>query len=145
MYDQLDEIEFNTIERKFDFDILINTELWILSPYKFKSYFPRNITYSEFIINIRYLLDYNIIRDEINFMINLYPKRKVKNTDTILKLSYDSKKRPLLTAFIINKRIEYLQDYLTSENFNKIYIDYTETLLKTLYASTTKLINQYYN
>ena len=96
MYNQLDEIEFNTIEKKFDFDILVNTELWILSPYKFKSYFPKNITYSMFTTNIRHLLDYNIIRDEINFMINLYPKRKVKNTDTILELSYNTKKKPSL-------------------------------------------------
>ena len=96
-------------------------------------------------MNINHLLDYDIIRDEINFMINLYPKRKVKNTDTILELSYNTKKKPLLRAFIINKRIEYLQDYLTRKNFNKIYIDYTETLLKTLYTSTTNLIDKYYN
>ena len=70
MYDQLEEIEFNTIEKKFDFDILLNNELWILSPYKFKSYFSKNITYSEFTMNINHLLDYDIIRDEINFMIN---------------------------------------------------------------------------
>ena len=145
MYDQLEEIEFNTIEKKFDFDILLNNELWILSPYKFKSYFSKNITYSEFTMNINHLLDYDIIRDEINFMIDLYPKRKVKNTDTILELSYNTKKKPLLRAFIINKRIEYLQDYLTRKNFNKIYIDYTETLLKTLYTSTTNLIDKYYN
>ena len=68
-------------------------------------------------------------------------KKKINN----IKLSKIIKKNldpSLVDIFIINKRLEFLLEYIETNNFNINYINYLKKILKSVYTTTIYLINQ---
>tara|TARA_Y100000389_G_scaffold166669_1_gene171535 strand:+ start:33 stop:473 length:441 start_codon:yes stop_codon:yes gene_type:complete len=136
-YNLLDESRIN-IRKNFDFNnkLIIGND----SPYIFNDFF-NNISYNSFTYKITELITYEILNEEIIFLKKYYGKKKINN----IKLSKIIKKNldpSLVDIFIINKRLEFLLEYIEINNFNINYINYLKKILKSLYKTTIYLINQ---
>ena len=143
-FNLLDEEEYNN-KNYYDNNYNNNNKLFLFkhnnlnkfeSPYIFNKSFIKN-NYNIFIKNISYLLKCVIYKCELNYLNKNYGMCLIKNK---YKLSDIIKKKCLYKEFIslliINKRIEYLQEYISDNNFGNEYINYVNKLLNTLYKDT---------
>jgi len=100
------------------------------SPYIFTNHFT-NLNYSDYVINVTDLLKYTILDEEIYFLKKYYGKKTIYN-----KYKLDK---------IINKRIEFLIEYINNKNYSINCINYTNKLLDDLYKNTKYLIDNLFN
>ena len=114
------------------------------SPYCFNKYLKKNISYNEFTQYCLRLLKYNIINQELEYLEKNYSYKKIKNNKQLIYYIhniYINTYRDLIESYIINKRFEYLLEYLKKNEFSYIYINYVNEQLKSLYSSSKYLLN----
>ena len=144
MFEILDEIIINDNENIKVFDIIKKNECYLV-PYNFKNYFIPNLTFNNFTNYCLYLLKYKILKEEIEYLKKYYSKVKIKDNKRLLYY-IDNIDRPkyneIIHSLIINKRFEYLLEYIQNNKFNIEYIDYIKTQMKSLYKTTKYLINK---
>lgn len=138
-YTLLNDTESSDKNKNFIFNRYL--ELGNDSPYIFVDYF-NNLNYSEYVIKVTDLLKYSILEDEINFLKKYYGKKKIKNKYRLNKIIKKKLFPELINSLIINKRIEFLLEYIKNNNYTTDYINYTTKLLDDLYKNTRFLINK---
>lgn len=137
-YTVLNEVEYIT-KKNFIFNKYL--EFGNDSPYIFVNHFS-NLNYSNFTIKVTDLLKYNILEEEISFLKKYYGKKKIQNKYRLSKIIKKNLFPELIESLVINKRLEFLLEYIKNNNFNINYINYTIKLLDNLYKNTRFLINK---
>ena len=137
-YTVLNEVEYIT-KKNFIFNKYL--EFGNDSPYIFVNHFS-NLNYSNFTIKVTDLLKYNILEEEISFLKKYYGKKKIQNKYRLSKIIKKNLFSELIESLVINKRLEFLLEYIKNNNFNINYINYTIKLLDNLYKNTRFLINK---
>ena len=148
MYNVLEEnIDYyiqNTNKKIFDIVLKDN----YLTPYNFNNYFKKDISYNRFTNLCLYLTKYKILEEEIDYLKKYYSKKTIKNKykliDIINQQNTNKNFLKLINILIINKRFEYLLEYLKKINMSINYINYIKQHLESLYNSTKLLINNLY-
>lgn len=69
-------------------------------------------------------------------------KKKIRNKYRLSKIIKKNLFPELIESLVINKRLEFLLEYIENNNFNINYINYTIKLLDDLYKNTKFLINK---
>ena len=143
MYDNLidnteniNEINIKKDKEIFDF---YSVEYEYISPYDFEKSFSKDISFNDFTKNIMYIINYNILDEELNHLKKFYKK------SSILKLKledifYKDKYKKVIELIIIVKRLEYLEDYVVVNNFDVLKKVYLNNTLETLRNDKKKLI-----
>tara|TARA_B100001173_G_scaffold312463_1_gene333835 strand:- start:1465 stop:1902 length:438 start_codon:yes stop_codon:yes gene_type:complete len=137
-YTVLNEVEYIT-KKNFIFNKYL--EFGNDSPYIFVNHFS-NLNYSDYAIKVTDLLKYNILEEEISFLKKYYGKKKIQNKYRLSKIIKKNLFPELIESLVINKRLEFLLEYIKNNNFNINYINYTIKLLDNLYKNTRFLINK---
>ena len=137
-YTVLNEAEYIT-KKNFIFNKYL--ECGNDSPYIFVNHFS-NLNYSDYAIKVTNLLKYNILEEEISFLKKYYGKKKIRNKYRLSKIIKKNLFPELIKSLVINKRLEFLLEYIENNNFNINYINYTIKLLDDLYKNTKFLINK---
>ena len=140
MFELLDEICIKENIKVFD---IIETNKCYLSPYNFEKYVKKNITFNEFTNYCLKLLKYNVLQQEIQYLQQYYSKKKIKLKQLIYYINniHIFNYKNLIESYIINKRFEYLLEYLKINNYPLNFIDYIYKQLKSLYSSSKYLLN----
>ena len=144
-YIELYEISINNNNNKI-FDFNKNIENISCNPYIYKKTFPKLISFNLFTLNIHTLLKYKIEKIELEYLYNTYGicliKKKNKLKD-IIKKYYKSNKSiysNLINILVINKRLEFLLEYIIENNFPKEYENYINIILNNLKKNTKFII-----
>jgi len=140
MFEKLEEVNIFTSTPMFDFRFSDSQE----PPYKFHKYFNIKDNYVDFIENVIHLIRYPIMEKEIQYLKEVYSVIKIRNRETLSTLIQENKKKDLIKSFIINKRMEHLEEYLQSNSFENKFVQYARTHLKSLYTQTQNILNKYY-
>ena len=114
------------------------------SPYIFTNHFT-NLNYSNYVIKVTDLLKYTILDEEINFLKTYYGKKTICNKYKLDKIISKNIHPQLIHSLIINKRVEFLLEYINDKNYSINCINYTNKLLDDLYKNTKHLLNELYN
>tara|TARA_B100001175_G_scaffold294676_1_gene282136 strand:+ start:633 stop:1064 length:432 start_codon:yes stop_codon:yes gene_type:complete len=114
------------------------------SPYIFTNHFI-NLNYSDYVRNVTDLLKYTILDEEITFLKKYYGKKTICNKYKLDKIISKNLYTELVHSLIINKRIEFLLEYINNKNYSINCIDYTNKLLDDLYKNTKYLIDNLFN
>ena len=114
------------------------------SPYIFTNHFT-NLNYSNYVIKVTDLLKYTILDEEINFLKTYYGKKTICKKYKLDKIISKNLHPKLVYSLIINKRIEFLLEYINDKNYSINCINYTKKLLDDLYKNTKHLLNELYN
>lgn len=143
IYKSLDNLKNNN-NKMFQFNI--NIKNISNNPYIYNINFPKNITYNLFTLNINKLLKNKIESSEIKYLYNNYGictiKKNIKLINIIDKY-YETEEtiyNDILNILIINKRLEFLLDYVKQKKFNIEYINYIKLTLITLKKNTKFII-----
>ena len=135
--ENINEIIINKTKKKFDF---YEVDYEYISPYDFENYFLKNISFNDFTKNITSLINYNIINEELKHLKKFYKKSSIKKMrleDLFNKQKYNK----LIELIIIVKRLEYLDDYITVNNFDVFKKVYLNNILETTRINKKNLIN----
>ena len=149
--ENINEIDMNKTKKLFDF---IPVDYEYISPYDYNDYFLKNMSFNDFAKNISYLVNYEVLIDEVEHLKKFYKKSSIKQ----LKLEniFNKKKYENLIELLIKiKRLEYLDDFIEVNKFQifyKVYLNNTlqnmrknkKNLIDTLFTSN-KHINTYEN
>lgn len=126
------------IHRNFEFIDLKDNE-GFLSPYKFHKYFY-GLNYSNFTKTISELMEFNVLKEEKQYLKKFFGKKKINKLYTISTLIKKKKYSDFIENVIICKRIEFLSDYIKTQNLSQNYIDYIDNLLNSLYKTRLYLV-----
>ena len=126
------------IHRNFEFIDLKDNE-GFLSPYKFHKYFY-GLNYSNFTKTISELMEFNVLKEEKQYLKKFFGKKKINKLYTISTLKKKKKYSDFIENVIICKRIEFLSDYIKTQNLSQNYIDYIDNLLNSLYKTRLYLV-----
>tara|TARA_B100001175_G_C19389722_1_gene580798 strand:- start:317 stop:793 length:477 start_codon:yes stop_codon:yes gene_type:complete len=149
--ENINEIDINKNKKLFEF---IPVDYEYISPYDYNDYFMKNMSFNDFAKNISYLINYDVLIDEVEHLKKFYKKSSIKQ----LKLEniFNKKKYENLIEVLIKiKRLEYLDDFIEVNKFEifyKVYLNNTlenirknkKNLIDTLFTSN-KHINTYEN
>ena len=73
--ENINEIDMNKNKKLFDF---IPVDYEYISPYDYNNYFIKNMSFNDFAKNISYLVNYNILIDEVEHLKKFYKKSSIK-------------------------------------------------------------------
>lgn len=147
MYNVLEENNDYCMEttNKKVFEFILNHNY--VTPYNFSNYFKKNILYDKFTNLCLCLTKYKILDIEKEYLKKYYSKKSIKNKYKLVDIINQKNNThfvELINILIINKRFEYLLEYLKEINISINYINYINNHLNLLYKSTTHLINHLY-
>ena len=131
--------DYNIVKKNFIFNKYI--EFGNDSPYIFINHFS-NLNYSNYVIKVTDLLKYDILEEEIHFLKKYYGKKTICKKYKLNKIIKKNIYPELIQTLIINKRIEFLLEYIKNNKFNINIINYTENLLEKLYKNTEYIIHE---
>lgn len=134
--------EYYNVKKNFYFNK--NIKFGNDSPYIFTNHFT-NLNYSDYVSKVTDLLEYTILDEEIDFLKKYYGKKTICNKYKLDKIISKNLYTELVNSLIINKRIEFLLEYINNNNYSNNYIDYTNKLLEDLYKNTKYLIDNLFN
>ena len=135
--ENINEIDMNKNKKLFDF---IPVDYEYISPYDYNNYFIKNMSFNDFAKNISYLVNYNILIDEVEHLKKFYKKSSIKQ----LKLEniFNKKKYENLIEVLIKiKRLEYLDDFIEVNKFQIFYKVYLNNTLQNMRKNKKNLIN----
>ena len=98
------------------------------------------MSFNDFAKNISYLVNYNILIDEVEHLKKFYKKSSIKQ----LKLEniFNKKKYENLIEVLIKiKRLEYLDDFIEVNKFQIFYKVYLNNTLQNMRKNKKNLIN----
>ena len=131
----LDEKKLTPDETIFTFNIPNEAHI---SPYNYATYF-KNCDFDSFTKKVTKLLKLPVIQEELDRTLKFHSTSKINNKYTIkyiISRIMDEKFNSYMNNIIINKRIEFLIDYMQEHHPNKLeHLDYIENLLESLYKS----------
>jgi len=144
MYNVLEESNDYCMEttNKKVFEFILNNNY--VTPYNFSNYLKKNILYDKFTNLCLYLTKYKILDIEIEYLKKYYSKKNIKNKYKLVDIINQKNNKhfvELVNILIINKRFEYLLEYLKEINIPINYINYVNNHINSLYKSTKFLIN----
>lgn len=126
------------IHRNFEFIDLKDDE-GFQSPYKFDKYFY-GLNYSNFTRTTSELMEFNVLDIEKKYLKKFFGKKKINKLYTISTLIKKNKYADFIENVIICKRIEFLSDYIKTQNLSQNYINYIDNLLNSLYQTRLYLV-----
>tara|TARA_Y100000741_G_C18139149_1_gene512351 strand:- start:215 stop:664 length:450 start_codon:yes stop_codon:yes gene_type:complete len=141
-YQILNNIDYDShltpVKLKFHFNSEINNINF--SPYSFSDFFKKNISYNSFVYNTTNILSYSILDDEIIYLNKFYGNYTIKKKYLLKNIIHSNKYINIINILIINKRIEFLIDYLLQNNFDIKYLNYINNIIDSLYKNTNFII-----
>lgn len=117
------------------------------NPYIYTKTFPKNISFNSFTLNIYQLLKYRIEKKELKYLYNTYGicliKKKFLLKDIIEKYYKVEKSiySNLINILILTKRLEFLLEYITENEFLEEYENYVNIMLNDLRKNTKFIVN----
>ena len=127
----------NKTKKLFDF---IPVDYEYISPYDYNDYFMKNMSFNDFAKNISYLVNYEVLLDEVEHLKKFYKKSSIKQ----LKLEniFNKKKYEILIELLIKiKRLEYLDDFIEVNKFQIFYKVYLNNTLQNIRKNKKNLID----
>ena len=135
--ENINEIDINKTKKLFDF---ISVDYEYISPYDYNDYFMKNMSFNDFAKNISYLVNYEVLLDEVEHLKKFYKKSSIKQ----LKLEniFNKKKYEILIELLIKiKRLEYLDDFIEVNKFQIFYKVYLNNTLQNMRKNKKNLID----
>ena len=135
--ENINEIDMNKTKKLFDF---ISVDYEYISPYDYNDYFMKNMSFNDFAKNISYLVNYEVLLDEVEHLKKFYKKSSIKQ----LKLEniFNKKKYEILIELLIKiKRLEYLDDFIEVNKFQIFYKVYLNNTLQNIRKNKKNLID----
>jgi len=136
--DKIGEVSICNDKKIFEF---YNVDYEYLSPYDFKTYFNRKISFNKFTHNITFLMNYYIEIEELIHCRKYYGKHLIKNK-RLDELINNSDYNDFISMIVIIKRLEYLSDYLEDESFEATYIIYLNNIIEVCRKNKKKYIDE---
>tara|TARA_B100000927_G_scaffold70836_1_gene56223 strand:- start:23 stop:532 length:510 start_codon:yes stop_codon:yes gene_type:complete len=128
------------------FEFNKNIENISCNPYIYIKTFPKNISFNSFTLNICKLLKHRIEKKEVKYLYNTYGVcfiKKIYRLKDIIEKYYKPEKDNIYTNFIsiliLNKRLEFLLEYIIENDFSQEYENYINIMINNL-KKTTKFI-----
>ena len=122
-----------------------NIENISCNPYIYTKTFPEKISFNSFTVNIFQLLKYKIEKKEIKYLYNTYGICLIKKIllKDIIEKYYKVEKSVysnLINILILNKRLEFLLEYISENKFSEEYKNYVNIMLNDLKKNTKFII-----
>ena len=134
----------NNINKLFEFNKDI--ENISCNPYIYTKTFPKTISFNSFTLNIYQLLKYRIEKKELKYLYNTYGICLIKKKyllKNIIEKYYKAEKSEysnLINVLILTKRLEFLLEYITENEFSEEYENYVNIMLNDLRKNTKFIV-----